>query len=584
MISSLSNLSILALDIQTTGATPANGRILEIGWKIGLNVAPTPSNLINTGAYLLKPSHKTILPKSIRNITGISEKDLMTGQSEATIRQKLHQAVTRVANANQSARCVTVIHFARFETPFLRALTDDSPLFKKDVFEIICTHEIVRRLIPDLPRKGLRAVAGYFDHPLPELKRTTDHVRATAAIWHRLVGILTRTQNIETLPQLLEWLRQPPPAKTRRVYPMQTAQRQKIPDQPGVYHMLRKNKEVLYVGKAASLKNRVNSYFRPKSVLSEHILEMLTQAYRLDIKTTPSALEAALLENDNIKKKSPPYNVALRRRHRRLVFVSRDLTQSSDSAGITVPIGPLPQDRTIAAMNAFAALTIQGIKPDCPEEIGKALLALPNQTVPDTILLKEGVDLFIKRHQKVLTQGDNGHALKILMRLGRQFWQAAVEKSALDKNQKRDGPDGHPPTEKPFEWTPDRVANGIEHVVKRSAHMIRRARWFCLLSESTLSWTSPRVDTSSKFLLKLEKGRVSKRQTVPLTVRFPDPTRSNKSWLQRKQAFDLVTYDRLRILTTELRRLVADKREINLRLGPGIALNRNRLAQLLLWV
>ena len=237
-----------------------------------------------------------------------------------------------------------------------------------------------------------------------------------------------------------------------------------------------------------------------------------------------------------------------------------------------------------SAISAFAALVNHVTGNRQKRDIGEALLAIPKQTIPDSDLLEKGVDLLVERHLKTLKKGKNGAALKVLMRLGYRFWQEAFEESPEDTALDKDNPDSPSRPERPFEWTPDRVAKGIEHVIKRSAHMIRRARWFCMLSESTFSWTSPRIAPSSKFLLMLEKGRVVKNKIVPLTTPSPEPAGAKNAWLLRKQAFDLMTYDRLRILTTELRRLVADNREIELRVGPRVVLNRNRLARLLFWV
>ena len=52
----------------------------------------------------------------------------------------------------------------------------------------------------------------------------------------------------------------------------------------------------------------------------------------------------------------------------------------------------------------------------------------------------------------------------------------------------------------------------------------------------------------------------------------------------RLACFDPATYDRLRVLTTELKRLVAEERDVALRLGPGLVLDRARLARRLAWV
>ena len=73
-----------------------------------------------------------------------------------------------------------------------------------------------------------------------------------------------------------------------------------LPTAPGIYRMLRTDGSVLYVGKAASLHHRVNSYFRKQAGVPERSLEMLSQARAISFDVTPSPLEAALLEPDEI--------------------------------------------------------------------------------------------------------------------------------------------------------------------------------------------------------------------------------------------------------------------------------------------
>ena len=46
--------------------------------------------------------------------------------------------------------------------------------------DIVCTHDIARRLFPDLPRRSLRALAGYLGRGVGVLRRSADHVEATA--------------------------------------------------------------------------------------------------------------------------------------------------------------------------------------------------------------------------------------------------------------------------------------------------------------------------------------------------------------------------------------------------------------------
>lgn len=85
-----------------------------------------------------------------------------------------------------------------------------------------------------------------------------------------------------------------------------------IPDLPGVYHYYGKDKQLLYIGKAKNLKNRVSSYF---SNLSQHTGKtrvLVKQIDDIQYIITNSELEALLLENSLIKKHQPKYNINLK--------------------------------------------------------------------------------------------------------------------------------------------------------------------------------------------------------------------------------------------------------------------------------
>lgn len=83
-----------------------------------------------------------------------------------------------------------------------------------------------------------------------------------------------------------------------------------LPDQPGVYFFLGKKREILYIGKATSIKSRVRSYFVDdiKDKRSELIEKMLIQAKTIEFTTTDSILEALILETNLIRTHKPDFN------------------------------------------------------------------------------------------------------------------------------------------------------------------------------------------------------------------------------------------------------------------------------------
>ena len=84
-----------------------------------------------------------------------------------------------------------------------------------------------------------------------------------------------------------------------------------LPVRPGVYRMLDARGDVLYVGKARALKNRVTQYTQVARQ-TKRLLRMIAQTRSMQIVTTNNEAEALLLEAQLIKRYRPPYNVLLR--------------------------------------------------------------------------------------------------------------------------------------------------------------------------------------------------------------------------------------------------------------------------------
>ncbi|MHB9093707.1 MAG: GIY-YIG nuclease family protein, partial [Eubacteriales bacterium] len=93
---------------------------------------------------------------------------------------------------------------------------------------------------------------------------------------------------------------------------MELAEKTKrLPDSPGVYIMKNGAGEIIYVGKAVSLKNRVRSYFQSSRNQSTKVVNMVSQVADFDYILTDSELEALILECNLMKKHRPRYNIKL---------------------------------------------------------------------------------------------------------------------------------------------------------------------------------------------------------------------------------------------------------------------------------
>ena len=133
--------------------------------------------------------------------------------------------------------------------------------------------------------------------------------------------------------------------------------KKKLPDSPGVYFFLGARKQILYIGKATSLKNRVRSYFTDdvKEKRSEFIEKMVLEAKTLEHTNTDSVLEALILETNLIRTHKPVYNTRSKddKSYNHLVITNedfprvlvvrgKDLTEQFNDKEIKYEFGPFP--------------------------------------------------------------------------------------------------------------------------------------------------------------------------------------------------------------------------------------------------
>jgi hypothetical protein len=102
------------------------------------------------------------------------------------------------------------------------------------------------------------------------------------------------------------------------------------------------------------------------------------------------------------------------------------------------------------------------------------------------------------------------------------------------------------------------------------------------LFDASLVWREP--DDRCARLIVIENSEVVSSGPVDATATPPLPPGYRRPVAARREAFTLASFDRLRVLTTELKRLIAAGAPVALRLGAGPALDPSRLASALWWV
>lgn len=584
MIECLRTLSVLLVDCQTTANSPAKGHLLEVGWLPCRAVDVAPPDELAVRQHLVRLPVGAALPPQVRRLTGIQPDCMGDAVPASEVWRCLSGAADEVSRQGNVPRCPAVIHFARFERPFLEALHRQYGQAADFPFQFICTYDISRRLYPELPRRGLRALAGFLGYSVPPARRCGGHVRATAVIWRHLVRRLVDEEGVMSLADLRCWLdERPVAAGAARRYPMPSGQRSKAPDAPGIYRFLRSNGDVLYIGKARSLKTRVNSYFQPSRRHSERVLEMLTQAADIEVTVTGTALEAAMMESEAIKRCSPPYNVALTEAGRAPIFVSRDFGRRSHRPTVDCPIGPLVSMGVVGIVRSVGSALVAGI--GGVEGVGaeeKALMVA--RVCPEKTILSGGIEAFREKHADLMVRLGLWRAL---LRVGRDSWKERLV-SVDDRLQDMDegnleSEKGDLPEETPVEWTPELVCRRIEGLLRHVSHQMRRARWLARLSDSVVAW---RRESGEDGLLALVLGGgcVVDCRLVEDVASLPESPGYGRAWREKQVALDLQAYDRLRVLTTELRRLLTEERLVCVRLGANVFLNTGHLGRLLRWV
>lgn len=523
----LNQMPVMFLDLQTTGAKPDNSYILEMAF--GSINSETQSFLVES------PPHYEI-PKRIQIITGIMPEDM----KEATA---FPEAMKRLLNftkkISKGIRPVCVIHFSQFEKPFLNAAFES--IHADLPFTIVDTHEIAKRLLPNLPTRGIKGLAGYFGYDAGELKRSASHVDATKVIWTKLIESLAQ-KDITSMEDLHTWITETPKGKkTKYEYPLPKEKRLELPTSPGIYRMLNSNGVVLYVGKATSLRDRVNSYFRGQKNRDPKKLEMLTQVFDLKVTPCETPLEAALMETDEIKKLNPRYNISLKTQRRSLAFFDHNFTSVSSVPDKFHQIGPFSNAMVFESMMKLSLYIntsyTDGALPD--EDIFFELL--------DPELIKAGFEIFCHRHNFNPLHFASIRSMIAIGIIWQRRYENEISESAeavieLEEVQLSDVGEVEDVTEELNDLlTPDDLADKLERHFMRIARAYLRVRKINRMLNADIEF---QIADKQERVLQVRNGQIYYTENE-----CQDEIQN--SW----EDHSVETYDRMTVLLAELERI-----------------------------
>lgn len=356
----LCDVTFCVLDIETTGSDRGGDGITEIGV-----VKVRGGERLGTFATLVNPG-RAMTPMVIV-LTGITDSMVAAAPRIETVLPSLQEFI---------GDSVIVGHNVGFDMAFINTALrrSDREPFRGTVVD---TLPLARRLVRDeVPDCRLGTLANRFRLSHRPTHRALDDALATTELLHllleRAAGLgVTGLDDLITLPTMSG---HPQAAKLKLTH--------QLPRSPGVYRFLDARGDVLYVGKATNLRQRVRSYFSSDD--RRKIGPMLRETHRLAHTVTADAVCAEVLELRYLHRLNPRYNrVGTTWQKYCYVRLTTDetwprLVITNDPAATGLHIGPLPSK----AMATAVIEAVQSALPirRCSTRITRSHAASPNAT------------------------------------------------------------------------------------------------------------------------------------------------------------------------------------------------------------
>jgi DNA polymerase-3 subunit epsilon len=280
----LPEVEFVVVDLETTGGSPVDCRITEIG-AVKLRGGE------RTGVFETLVNPGVPIPRQITHLTGID--DLLVAGAPPI--EWVLPSFSEFARG-----CVFVAHNARFDFTFLNVALE-----RLDYDALppppVCTARLARRVVwPDVPNVRLHTLAQYFRTAVRPSHRALPDAEACSEVLHGLLELGGRL-GIVTLGDLHGAVRargRPNFGKIRLA--------DHLPNAPGVYLFRGRDGRVLYVGKSVDLRSRVKSYFYGDG--RKKVDDLLAETASVDGVACGSELESLILEARLIREHEPRYN------------------------------------------------------------------------------------------------------------------------------------------------------------------------------------------------------------------------------------------------------------------------------------
>jgi DNA polymerase III subunit epsilon len=298
----LEQVEFAIVDVETTGLAAGRHRLIEVAAVLVRNgeIGAHYRRLINPG----RP-----IPQFITRFTGISEAMVARVPNAGKVLPKLRDFI---------GERPIVGHNVGFDLSFLNFEAGACGLAMPFPHEGIDTIAMARQFLTGMRRVRLDHVAVALHLPIHTRHRALPDAVLTAKVFALLLA-RAREEGCETLADLWQVVRGLPRSRsaptgeriTGKLY-LNPAWRQQFPTRPGVYLMKDESGEVIYVGKAKCLRDRLASYYSQPLGYTRKMDGLLQSVKEIETRVLGSELEALLVESRLIKQLQPRYNVQLR--------------------------------------------------------------------------------------------------------------------------------------------------------------------------------------------------------------------------------------------------------------------------------